>query len=98
MSFFRKLARGLGAAAALAFAGACATTPPEPVAPAVPGPALWKVADKDTTIYLFGTVHALPKDVPWMRGIGFEFAAKTNDVIIHGTIIHTDVAAPRAIK
>ncbi|MEO0689096.1 MAG: TraB/GumN family protein [Pseudomonadota bacterium] len=29
------------------------------------GPALWKVADEDTTIYLFGTVHALPDDVEW---------------------------------
>ena len=32
---------------------------------ALPGPALWQVADDDTTIYLFGTVHALPKDKPW---------------------------------
>lgn len=31
-------------------------------------PALWKVADADTTIYLFGTIHALPADVPWYRG------------------------------
>lgn len=31
-------------------------------------PALWKVADEDTTIYLFGTVHALPPDVPWYSG------------------------------
>ena len=23
-------------------------------------PALWKVSDKDTTIWLFGTIHALP--------------------------------------
>jgi uncharacterized protein YbaP (TraB family) len=29
------------------------------------GPALWKVADEDTTIYLFGTVHILPKEVVW---------------------------------
>lgn len=29
------------------------------------GPALWKVSDEDTTIYLFGTVHALPKEVVW---------------------------------
>ncbi len=29
------------------------------------GPAMWKVADEDTTIYLFGTVHALPKDLNW---------------------------------
>lgn len=32
------------------------------------GPALWKVADEDTTIYLFGTVHALPKDTEWYGG------------------------------
>ncbi|WP_066532740.1 TraB/GumN family protein [Erythrobacter sp. CCH5-A1] len=29
------------------------------------GPALWKVADKDTTIYLFGTVHVLPQGLEW---------------------------------
>jgi uncharacterized protein YbaP (TraB family) len=32
------------------------------------GPALWQVSDKDTTIYLFGTVHALPKDKQWFAG------------------------------
>lgn len=31
-------------------------------------PALWKIADEDTTIYLFGTVHALPKDSGWYAG------------------------------
>ncbi|MCK0100611.1 TraB/GumN family protein [Qipengyuania sp. S6317L1] len=29
------------------------------------GPALWKVSDADTTIYLFGTVHVLPSDLVW---------------------------------
>jgi uncharacterized protein YbaP (TraB family) len=29
------------------------------------GPALWKVADEDTTIYLFGTVHVLPEGLEW---------------------------------
>ncbi|MEL6529021.1 MAG: TraB/GumN family protein [Pseudomonadota bacterium] len=29
------------------------------------GPALWKVSDEDTTIYLFGTIHALPKEIEW---------------------------------
>ena len=58
--------RLIGSIAALSLAG-CATvdTPPRG---AVPGPALWQVADKDTTIYLFGTVHALPKDKPWFDG------------------------------
>ena len=31
------------------------------------GPALWRVADEDTTIYLFGTVHVLPQDVEWLQ-------------------------------
>ncbi|WP_183029960.1 TraB/GumN family protein [Altericroceibacterium spongiae] len=32
------------------------------------GPALWCAADEDTTIYLFGTVHALPAGVDWFKG------------------------------
>jgi uncharacterized protein len=28
-------------------------------------PALWKVVDADTTIYLFGTIHLLPKNLTW---------------------------------
>ncbi len=28
-------------------------------------PALWKVSDADTTVYLFGTIHLLPKDLAW---------------------------------
>jgi uncharacterized protein len=29
------------------------------------GPAFWKLSDDDTTIYLFGTVHILHKDINW---------------------------------
>ncbi|MFD2136208.1 TraB/GumN family protein [Novosphingobium resinovorum] len=31
-------------------------------------PALWKVADEDTTIWLFGTIHVLPEQVDWYAG------------------------------
>lgn len=41
----------------------CAST--EAKSPAVAKPALWKVADADTTVYLFGTVHLLPKGLAW---------------------------------
>lgn len=36
-------------------------------APAAPKakPAMWKLSDPDTTIYLFGTVHVLPGDLKW---------------------------------
>lgn len=39
-------------------------------------PALWKVSDEDTTIYLFGTVHVLPAGITWFEGkIAAAFAA-----------------------
>ncbi len=31
-------------------------------------PALWKLSDSDTTIYLFGTIHALPAGMSWLEG------------------------------
>ena len=42
--------------------GACGSA-----APAAPQakPALWKLSDPDTTVYLFGTVHVLPKEIVW---------------------------------
>jgi uncharacterized protein len=56
------------AAAALSLGtGACASVDTPPPG-AVPGPALWQVADKDTTIYLFGTVHRLPESAAWYDG------------------------------
>lgn len=62
-----RLAKSCIAAGALALVAACSTAdgPRSASAASAPGPALWKIADEDTTIYLFGTVHALPKDVEW---------------------------------
>lgn len=31
------------------------------------GPALWKVTDADSTLYLFGTVHLMQPDINWQR-------------------------------
>ena len=45
------------------------------------GPALWKVADADTTIYLFGTVHVLPKEIEWYDAAIAE-ALTTSDTIV----------------
>lgn len=56
----RLLKSGLAAFAALALA-ACAT----PRGEAAARPALWLVADEDTNIYLFGTIHALPPGTEW---------------------------------
>lgn len=63
------LLAALHAPLALASPPASATIASAAEAEVVPArPALWKVADEDTTIYLFGTIHALPADVEWFGG------------------------------
>lgn len=47
----------------------------------VKGPALWKVADEDTTIYLFGTVHVLPQGIEWYDAT-IEQALTGSDIIV----------------
>ncbi|UAB77113.1 TraB/GumN family protein [Erythrobacter sp. SCSIO 43205] len=45
------------------------------------GPALWKVSDEDTTIYLFGTVHVLPKELVWYDA-EIDAALNASDTIV----------------
>jgi len=77
-----------------AFAEANPAAATDPVtttaAPAAKGPALWKVADSDTTIYLFGTVHVLPKDVDWYDAT-IAKAFEGSDILV--TEIPMDAAA-----
>ena len=44
-------------------------------------PALWKIADADTTIWLFGTIHALPAGVDWLEG-PVAAAVKSSDQLV----------------
>jgi uncharacterized protein YbaP (TraB family) len=62
-----RIAGALGVVLSAGCAGTAADLPPVVAAAAPPpaGPALWRVSDSDTTIYLFGTVHALPEDAQW---------------------------------
>lgn len=77
--FFRR-------ACALVGLGVAALTAP---AVAEARPALWAVSDRDTTVYLFGTIHLLPKNASW-RGAEFDQAvANSNDLVIE-TIIDPD--------
>ena len=61
MTLIKTLRRGLAALGLLAL-GSCATAP---ALPAAPHPALWRVSDADTSIYLFGTFHLLPEGYSW---------------------------------
>lgn len=50
-------------------------------AAAAPGPAMWKVSDEDTTIYLFGTVHVLPQGIEWYDAT-IEKALTSADIVV----------------
>lgn len=58
----------------------CAKPAPAPAAKAA-RPGLWKLADADTTIYLFGTIHVLPADYQW-RTKAFDAAAAKADTLV----------------
>ena len=83
MSLFKRFGRRLTAFGAIA-ATACASAPAADTKPA--SPALWKVADHDTTIYLFGTIHLLPSNLKW-RSAAFDQAAASADTLV----IETDI-------
>lgn len=58
---------------------------PQPVqAERVPNevhPALWRIADADTTIYLFGTIHLLPQGLNWFHGPLADAFARSSELV-----------------
>jgi uncharacterized protein YbaP (TraB family) len=64
----RRLIAGLVAFVALLAAPLTALAQTPPAATVRAKPALWVVKDKDTTIYLFGTIHLLRPGVDWFQG------------------------------
>jgi uncharacterized protein YbaP (TraB family) len=99
-----KRSRRLGAALALtalvttAWPAAVSAVPATaPVAAAAqPGPALWVIGDADTTIYLFGTFHALDGRSAWFnRGIRAAFDA--SDQLVLETLVPEDPAELHAV-
>ncbi|MEM6639071.1 MAG: TraB/GumN family protein [Pseudomonadota bacterium] len=49
------------------------------------GPALWKVEDDDTTVYLFGTFHALKPGTVWFEGPVREAYESADEVALEAT-------------
>jgi uncharacterized protein YbaP (TraB family) len=58
------------------------------------GPALWQVSDKDTTVYLFGTIHLLPRDSRW-RTPKFDQAVSKSQSLVLETLI--DASNPQKL-
>jgi uncharacterized protein len=66
MSMIKTIGAALSALSLALALPACAQTSPQPAAEAKDAdPALWVVKDKDTTIYLFGTIHVLKPGLSW---------------------------------
>jgi uncharacterized protein YbaP (TraB family) len=61
-----------------------------PATHAEPGPAIWRLTDEDSEIWLFGTVHVLPADLKW-RNAKIDSAFKSADTLVLET--QTDAAA-----
>ena len=61
-------------------------------APAAASPAMWKFGDADTTIYLYGTIHALPANFRW-RDAKLEKVLASADTLVIETMIDKDPAA-----
>jgi uncharacterized protein YbaP (TraB family) len=81
MHIWDKIRNGLAAiGAALLAVGAAAP------ADAKAKPAMWQVSDRDTNIYLFGTVHLLPPGTQW-RTAKFDKAANDAGTLVIETII-----------
>ena len=84
--------RGLSALGIVAASCSAATPQPQPEAAR---PALWQVADHDTTIYLFGTIHVLPGEHRWRTPALDKAIAGSSDLVVE-TII--DSANPEPTR
>lgn len=58
----------------------------ETAVPVPARPAMWKIADKDTTIYLFGTIHILPQNAAWFQG-PVQQAFESADLLVTETML-----------
>jgi len=74
------------AVAALGIPLLLGAVPAEARAPQAAHPALWEVADPDTTIYLFGTIHLLPDNYQW-RTPKFDQAMASAQELVVETIV-----------
>ncbi len=97
MIFNRLIASAAALTLALTGCVGAQARPERPPPGAVPGPALWRVADADTTIYLFGTVHALPQGKEWFDG-RIERAFDASDEIVTEVDLSDQTASAAAMQ
>ncbi|MGZ8286857.1 MAG: TraB/GumN family protein [Allosphingosinicella sp.] len=60
-------------------------------------PAMWKVADADTTLYLFGTIHMLPEGQGWRTPAMDSALARADELVLEVADIDDMMAAAQAM-
>jgi uncharacterized protein YbaP (TraB family) len=85
----RSAGRKLALIAAIGLAG---LAPARPAAARPAAPAMWKVADADTIIYLFGTFHLLPEGTEWRTRTIDEALARSSELVLE-TVLDGEEAA-----
>lgn len=60
-------------------------------------PAMWKVADSDTTLYLFGTIHLLPQGQGWRTEAMDKALAGSDELVLEVANIDDMMAAAQAM-
>jgi hypothetical protein len=84
----------LALAGLLPFAG---TAGEAATAPKAAKPAMWKVADSDTTLYLFGTIHLLPKGQGWRTPAMDSALAGADELVLEVANIDDMMASAQAM-
>lgn len=92
MSLLKRFGKRLAAVSVIA-ASACAIAPA--AEPRAATPAMWKVADHDTTIYLFGTIHLLPKNTQWRSPAFDQVVASADTLVLENNMDATNPAPLR---
>ncbi len=67
MTWFLRLARGALSLAALALAAETVAGSTARAEATPGGPAIWRFADEDNTVWIFGSIHYLKPGLPWRR-------------------------------
>jgi hypothetical protein len=91
---FRKNWLRLALAGLLPLTGCAADAAP---APRAARPAMWKVADSDTTVYLFGTIHLLPEGQGWRTPAMDKALARADELVLEVADVDDMMASAQAM-
>jgi uncharacterized protein YbaP (TraB family) len=89
--------RVTAALAGLAMTGCAPAQAPQAGAANTARPALWKLSDEDTTVYLFGTFHMLPEGLQWRTAAVDAAIAASDELVLEVANVDDPMAAAQGL-